>query len=199
MKTHKEMMQALLNGDTLVNESKQDIKLQENGIVQMFTAQGKYETIVTFKPENWKLKKMKNKKLEQLLKQKQEIEEQIEKLQKKWQPIGGSYPIYWDATVDESNCVDENKLFGTERPTQEQAEKARDKMRVFNRLLAYHDEYCPDYDFIPNTDNYYIQYDDIIEEYTMGCEYKKSIGKVYFCFKIAKELIDKLNSGEVEL
>jgi hypothetical protein len=147
-----------------------------------------------------------NKKLAQLKQQKAEIEEQIklieqEKLNKKWEPVGGEYCVFSDGDV--ANCdltIKDYRLFGTERPTQEQAEKARDKMRVFNRLLAYHDEFCADYEFIDGQHNYYIYYNNDANKYLTSFNTRDIvIGFVFFPEYIAKELVEKLNSGEVEL
>jgi len=204
MKTHKEMMQHLINGDTLVNESKQDIKLQDNGMVQMFSSSHKYDTIITFKPKNWNIK-MKIDKLEQLLKQKAEIEEQIklieeEKLKQKWEPVGGDYYVCSDGEVDQCHSIEGFRLFGTERQTQEQAEKARDKMRVFNRLLAYQDEFCADYEFVKNKNNYFVYFDENNKIYDLDYnDAHYTLGVVYFNYEIARELAGKLNSGVVEL
>jgi predicted translin family RNA/ssDNA-binding protein len=144
-----------------------------------------------------------NEKLEQLLKQKAEIEEQIKLIEqenKKWEPVGGDYCVFSDGEIDKSSSLDKSRLFGTERPTQEQAEKARDKMRVFNKLLAYHDEFCADYEFVKNKNNYFVYFDENNKIYDLDYnDAHYTLGVVYFNYEIARELVDKLNSGEVEL
>ncbi|MGZ3922004.1 MAG: hypothetical protein ACXVC7_17010 [Bacteroidia bacterium] len=148
---------------------------------------------------------MKNEKLDQLLKQKQDIEEQIklieqEPLNKKWEPVGGEYTIDAEGDVFYGEPSHDYSFFGTERQTKEQAEKARDKMRVFNRLLAYHDEFCPDFEFVAGDENYIVHFDNMYKTYMyFQCIEKEYIGLVYFPKNIAKELVEKLNSGEVEL
>lgn len=150
-----------------------------------------------------------NKKLEQLLKQKQEIEEQIklidqsieqEQKKQKWQPVYGDFCISANGKVGQYKSSQEFKYFGTERQTQEQAEKSRDKMRVFNRLLSYHDEFCPDHEFVIGKYNYCITYNNDLKKFTYKSndvlDYQCAI---YFPEQIAKELSEKLNSGEVEL
>ena len=136
----------------------------------------------------------------------QEIERQLAQLKaelniKQWEPVGGGWCIdpYGDAI--EADSADDCRKFGTERPTKSQANKARDEMRVFNRLLAYRDEFDPD--FIPNWDNGC--WDKCYIFYQHGSWRVASTGKnhilccVYFSKEVAEELVRKLNEGEVVL
>lgn len=57
-----------------------------------------------------------------------------------WEPEGGRYSCISDGLVSEHYM----SSMGFSRPTKEQAEAARDKMRTFNRLLAWLDEHNED-------------------------------------------------------
>jgi|GEM_PF-6734137 len=130
-----------------------------------------------------------------------EIATDIEKLKNPvvatWEPEGGNFYIRptGETYHDSSSCF--TRSFGVERKTKEAAEKARDAMRVFNRLLAYRDEVEPDY---ANVDFCYHLV--IIDgEWDVAC-----VGKanhplaIYFnSEKNAQILADKLNRGEVLL
>lgn len=63
----------------------------------------------------------------------------------KWEPRGGQHLVspltVEDLTGDFRSMSDGFRRFGIQRETYEQAEAARDKMRQFNRLLAYVDEH----------------------------------------------------------
>jgi len=140
-----------------------------------------------------------NERLEELRKQHAELTKEIDKLEavKAWDPEGGEYYILGSGEVRYYESHNAIKLFGTERKTREQAEKARDKMRVFNRLLAYVDEFAKD-----DSDNYYtVGLIDSPNEYDwFGHDSRvKVIGAVYMPKQAAIELCEKLNSGEVVL
>ena len=125
---------------------------------------------------------------------------------KQWQPVGGEWWVDTTGDVSEAPSSEEHRQFGTERPTEEQAEKARDEMRVYHRLLAYVHEHAPDYVYDKDADNYYIE-NNLDEDEGVGfdyyrtdydCNYKR-VGLVYMPEDVAEELCRKLNSGEVVL
>ncbi len=118
----------------------------------------------------------------------------------KWEPIAGEYFVNIDGEVSCAATNLECKLFGTERQSKEAAERASKEMRIFNRLLAYRDEFDPDFEYDESEENYYIeQYNGT---YSSDCdcdgEYRR-IGVVYFSYQVAKLLVYKLNFGEVVL
>ena len=120
---------------------------------------------------------------------------------KQWEPVGGVWYVdYEGGVLDGVFSTDETRLFGVERPTEEQAEKARDKMRVFNRILAYVDKYCPDFEYDADECNFYIEYSYNTGRYEYDSDgtYKR-VGAVYMSQDVAEELCRKLNSGEVVL
>jgi hypothetical protein len=61
--------------------------------------------------------------------------------EQEWEPKGGYWCIGGDGTIFPSTRSPAWSQFGSERSSKEQAEAARDKMRTFNRLLAYVDEH----------------------------------------------------------
>ena len=131
------------------------------------------------------------------------VSNQQEKVEvKQWQPIGGEWWVDSEGDVLAGMSIDETRQFGMERPTKEQAEKARDEMRVYHRLLAYVHEHAPDYEYNPDDDNYYIEnnLDEGVGYYRIDwdCNYKR-VGLVYMPEDVAEELCRKLNSGEVVL
>lgn len=115
-----------------------------------------------------------------------------------WEPKGGDWTIYGDGDVDNSGPNPEWARFGTERNTQEQAEKTRDAMRVFNRLLAYRDEFDPEFDW-DNGYGYYVYYDDSCYTYGEDEFGLRTVAGVYMSKEVAESLCEKLNSGEVTL
>ena len=143
---------------------------------------------------------------------KQQIEEMEAKLQEmrkelesaeKWEPEGGKYYINGSGSVCKEVSTTGYRKFGIERKTREAAEKARDEMRVFNRLLAYRDEFAPGYE--PDWDSdrelkAYIEYDHTKNKWRVNFNTRRSeVVNVYMPEDVVLELARKLNSGEVEL
>ena len=122
------------------------------------------------------------------------------KQRKVWKPQGGEWYVGACGEVWEDDSDDGTRLFGTERPTKEAAIKARDEMRVFNRLLAYRDEFDPDFEREDGGDNYFVKIDVERGKYLSDsdCFYKR-VGIVYMSEQVAEELATKLNNGEVVL
>jgi len=141
-----------------------------------------------------------NERLEELRKQHAELTKEIDKLEavKVWEPEGGEYYILGSGEVRYYESHNAIKLFGTERKTRKAAEKARDKMRVFNRLLAYVDEACGGYEFVVDGDNYYIELNNGVYIMDFDVNFMK-VGAIYMPEQVAIELCKKLNSGEVVL
>lgn len=131
-----------------------------------------------------------------------EVEGQPKNSVQQWEPVGGDWFIGSYGQVSQGETDDEFREFGTERPTKKQAEKALDEMRVFNRSLAYRDEFDPEFEFKSGEWNYYIDMDVEAdsEKYTVDCDRTfKRVGLVYMSEQVAEELCRKLNSGEVVL
>jgi hypothetical protein len=141
-----------------------------------------------------------NKRQEEIAELKRRIEALEKEEVKQWEPEGGEWFIDYCGAVDRFKSIDSTRMFGLERTTKEQAEKARDKIRVFNWLLAFHDEFCPDFEHTQNEENWSIVYDDNREEYLAVCyrNWNQIVG-IYFPEHIAKDLRNKLNSGKVVL
>jgi len=118
----------------------------------------------------------------------------------KWEPEGGKWYVDYDGCSELTRRSEkDSRNFGTERMTEQQADKARDEMRVFNRLLAYRDEFDPDFDFEGAGEGWLIY--RRVTEFAYGRhEYAlRNIGCVYMSKEVAEELCEKLNSGEVVL
>jgi len=128
----------------------------------------------------------------------QELENQITE-PVKWQPVGGSWWIKGEGDVVEALQSPLAKDFGTERPTEQQAERAAVEMRRFNRLLALRDELCGD------DENYNRWLNTLSFKVTTGkwesiTAYDYKFNTVYFSTKeSAQRACEMLNSGEVEL
>lgn len=117
----------------------------------------------------------------------------------KWEPKGGGFFIDSNGVVISVETEAGYLTFGTERKTKELAEKALIKMRQHNRALAFVDEACGGYDFVP-LNNYHVYYDHINGIYAMGNNYQTtSIGTVYGPKEVMIDLANKLNSREVVL
>ena len=138
------------------------------------------------------------KRLEELRKQAAELDEEIKKLEavKVWDPVVGDWFICADGVIHNGSSTKLYNRFGTERQSREQAEKARDKMRVFNRLLAYVDEFSNS----SECNYYYIATDKNGEYDWHRCESMNiSLCTIYMPKQVAIDLCAKLNSGEVVL
>jgi hypothetical protein len=136
--------------------------------------------------------------LEQGFKLCEETKAEIEK----WQPKGGDWYVTPNGINQGASFV-KHKNFGMEYPTREAAEKARDAMRVHNRLLAWlaenDDGWVTDWD---NTSQwkYYIRYknDSKQWEYSSVCSLDV-IGALFMSQQNAEKLCKLLNEGVVEL
>jgi hypothetical protein len=118
-----------------------------------------------------------------------------------WNPKGGEWTIDITGEVFTGATDRESRDFGTERATRELAQAASEKMRVFNRLMAYVDEVSGGWEFTVGCDNAYISYDIEDNEYLVSYEKSefKGLGTVYMHIDTAHMLCKKLNSGEVVL
>jgi hypothetical protein len=64
----------------------------------------------------------------------------------KWDPKGGIYCVDINGKVLSSKSHEISRIFGSERETQEQAERAAEWMRKFNRLMCWFEENAPGHD-----------------------------------------------------
>jgi len=134
--------------------------------------------------------------IEEMEKQLAALRAEVEQESKveKCEPKCGGFWIDSDGQVEhfKNNKGGIATNFGMERQTREAAERARDKMRVFNRLLAYVDEFAPGHEFENGENNYHIKIEDGI--YSMGLNVRRvTIGAVYMPEAVAIELCRKLN------
>lgn len=132
-----------------------------------------------------------------------EEEEQAKNKVKQWEPQGGDWYINSLGRVKQGASMANSQLLGVERPTQELAERAAREMRIHNRLLAYRDEFCPEYepDWANHTHSKFrLQYGHAQKKFFVDENtYLEVFGAVYFPQAIAVQLVEKLNSGEVVL
>lgn len=155
--------------------------------------------------------------LEKAQAQIKELEETIKRIQEevdkpcKWEPKEGKYHLYGDFAKGPSpsqNYI----LAGTGSYTEEQAEIVGKELRKTARMWAYKMEF--DADFVPDWNDdeqskYYPQY--LGNFNTGGCSNSRLIwgcsnsllihkrqGLPYFSKQACEELVEKLNSGEVE-
>lgn len=129
----------------------------------------------------------------------QELKNQIESV--RWQPVGGNWCIDDEGIIFEAPSTQGNKVFGHERPTEQQANRVVVEMRRFNRLLALRDELCGD-DVVEQgtTDSKYVVYFNAVENHWNETRYNVNFVTPYFSTKEhAQRACNMLNSGEVEL
>ena len=139
-------------------------------------------------------------KIDQLKAQISELEAELNKPEK-WQPKGGEWYIGIDGTVNNGLTVKQYAAFGIERDDNLVAENAAKAMRAFNRLLAYRDEFFPEWEEYTG-DLYYVARRDDTNEFKYFLTYTDANhfdGRVLFSDSVVLDLIRKLNSGEVEL
>lgn len=120
----------------------------------------------------------------------------IEVEKKKWEPEGGVYVLVDTGHIDTKiiGCFREE---GREYKTQKQAETAYKMIRPFQRLVAWTTENIENYDLDSKNNNYIVvkhdlEYEAIFIDTIKGFEVRMPRW-------VAKDLADKLNSGEVEL
>ena len=130
-----------------------------------------------------------------------ELEEALKDIEEanRWEPEGGGFYINCGGETYECASDTHTREFGAERRSIEQAEQASIAMRRFNRLLAYKDEFAPDYVFNRAFNNCYVyfDYDNIYRVSNTSCYCEPTT--VYLPEEAAKELCKKLNSGKVVL
>lgn len=121
----------------------------------------------------------------------------------KWQPKGGGFWVSSDGEIEEVDSSYGASLFGTERKTQLQAERASVEMRRFNRLLALRDELCGDavvYWSDNDKQNYFVCFSHQTNRWYVSSDEIDEVMQPYFTNKkAAQKACDMLNSGEVEL
>jgi hypothetical protein len=133
------------------------------------------------------------------------LQQQLEKLEaeqkaKKWEPKAGKFRTTTSGAVLEAYNSDADISYGGERDTEEAAVERFKEMRRFSRLLAYRDEFAPGYKFVKNQANYAVAFNVEREQWTAAPFYCTQFGAaVWFPRYVAKAIVEKLNSGEVEL
>lgn len=121
-----------------------------------------------------------------------------------WQPKGGEYLCHHTGFIVGPSGNDFASEFnGCTYKTLKLAEKAAKAMRAHNRLLAYVAEFAPDWE--PDWGNERqlkaeVMFNSLHGEWVIeNWVYCSSPSVVYMPEHVAKELCDKLNSGEVVL
>ena len=115
-----------------------------------------------------------------------------------WQPEGGEFQITGAGWVAESSLS--GREFGMRRTTRAMAERAKDEMRIHHRLLAWRDEYCPDYRLDWKQMALTVQFDHNHKKWVGAkANARETPGAVYFPLSIIDTLVDKLNSGLLKL
>ena len=123
---------------------------------------------------------------------------------RKWQPKGGNWRISCLEIAEKAEVSAEGvRLFGKERQTEEQAQRAVVEMRRFNRLLALRDELCGDeiLSWIDNDEEkYYVYFSHERRAwYVSSDDFGESIQPYFRNENVAQKACDMLNSGEAEL
>jgi len=119
---------------------------------------------------------------------------------KLWKPEGGKYLISEYGCAHIAKSDPHSKLFGTEYPTRDLAERARDLMRPIHRYIAYAMEHWPDYE-VPSIGEmtYCVTYDGDFARWILdGSRYIRRPGVPYGPEDKVRELADRLNRGEVK-
>ena len=138
----------------------------------------------------------------------EKLEEELAELKKQvtdeqWEPCGGKWYVSNYGKVSNAESAYCSRKFGIEFPTEEQAQTAAKAMRIHNRLLAYVDEFDPDWkaDWDDNREHKYYVF-QYMKDKQWGLSSIDVIccpGGVYMSYKCAKDLVEKLNSGQVVL
>lgn len=112
-----------------------------------------------------------------------------------WHPEPGDWYVQATGLVVCEDSDQRSREFGTERKTKADAEEAARKMRKFNRLLAYVEEFKTkegDFEVYYNTRTF--KYDYCNMKFTYA-----SLTTIRMSYECAEQLVHKLNSGEVVL
>lgn len=142
--------------------------------------------------------------IEEMEKQLAALRAEVEREEKpkQWDPKGGEW--YYASNGAMTGVTNKKtRDYGIERQTKEQAEADYELARAYNRLLAYKAEF--DADFVPDWDDegqkkfcVYMDHRSQRFEYFYNDSHY-TLTAVYFSEQAAKELCDKLNTGEVVL
>lgn len=118
---------------------------------------------------------------------------------KQWQPKGGSFYVTAEGLVRESDSTTKCRVFGVERQTLGEAQKAHEAMRIHNRLLAYVNEF--EKEVSVSDICYLVYYQSTTSQYHINRHNScaLTVGAVYMSRECAERLAKKLNSGEVVL
>lgn len=120
----------------------------------------------------------------------------------KWQPKGGNWWIDEGGEVVEGHTSSPSIEFGSERQTEEQAERAAVEMRRFNRLLALRDELCGDevVDWSNNATGFYLYFSYYQNRWGWSSDEQCESIQPYFTNEASvQKACDMLNSGVVDL
>ena len=122
---------------------------------------------------------------------------------KQWEPCSGVYWVMNSGSIFYGSSGHVERMFGTVRHTEEAAKKASAAMRTHNRLLAYVYEFGGDWeadwsDSAQEKGYVYYNYSSRRWSAESGV-YRCCGGAVYMSQACAKDLVAKLNSGEVTL
>jgi hypothetical protein len=122
----------------------------------------------------------------------------------KWQPKGGSWCLTtYGYIVQGSDDYSEIDNFGMRYPTKESAEKARDAMRVHNRLLAWlsenDDGWVADWEDDKQV-KWFVFYNPRDGRWRSGGNsFTRGLGAVYMSRKNAEKLCKLLSEGGIDL
>ena len=124
-----------------------------------------------------------------------------------WEPRGGEWFVRHYGPVGTHVSDNDSRLFGTEYKTKEQAKWAMEKMRSFNRLLAYIAEFDVDKNgkqWEANWDDekqkkYFISHNNILNEWIYYSSSWNDRLSCYMSEQCSIDLAAKLNSGKVIL
>jgi hypothetical protein len=121
----------------------------------------------------------------------------------KWQPKGGQWYVQQDGEIRNQKSTNYPRQFGMSYPTIKHAEKARDAMRVHNRLLAWlsenDDGWVSDWEDTYTLKSYVFYNSKKREWQASHLQYVPVIGAVYMSKENAEKLCKLLNEGVVEL
>ena len=128
--------------------------------------------------------------------QMERLEAELERTEE-WEPEGGYYFIRDDGGIFNISSTEGSRKFGAERPTREQAQRARDLMRIHNRALAYVQEHAPDYEF-DRYDAFAVELDGFGEWEAVDASCQP-VGAVIGPEWVMRKLAADLKSGRVKL